>query len=131
MKALSIRQPWAWLIANGHKDIENRSWGTSFRGPVFVHAGKAFDPDVRPGVDEMNGVRLPARADLARGAIVGVATVVDCVETHRSDWFYGPYGFVLTNAKPLLPVPCRGQLGLFDVPADVAEQLRALAARGT
>ncbi|MCP4687042.1 MAG: ASCH domain-containing protein, partial [Desulfobacterales bacterium] len=43
MKALSIRQPWAWLIANGYKDIENRSWRTSFRGEFLIHAGKKFD----------------------------------------------------------------------------------------
>ncbi len=43
MKALSIRQPWAWLIANGYKDIENRSWRTNFRGEFLIHAGKKFD----------------------------------------------------------------------------------------
>ena len=43
MKALSIMQPWAWLICAGHKDIENRSWSTGFRGPVLIHAGKKFD----------------------------------------------------------------------------------------
>ena len=42
MKALSIRQPWAWLIVNGHKDIENRSWPTRFRGPVLIHAAKGM-----------------------------------------------------------------------------------------
>jgi hypothetical protein len=40
--ALSIRQPWAWLIVNGFKDLENRSWSTAFRGPVWIHAGKAW-----------------------------------------------------------------------------------------
>ena len=43
MKALSIRQPWAWLIVNGYKDIENRNWRTNFRGRVYVHAGKRPD----------------------------------------------------------------------------------------
>lgn len=42
MKALSIRQPWAWLIANGYKDIENRSWRTNYRGPVLIHASAAM-----------------------------------------------------------------------------------------
>ncbi|WP_229215634.1 ASCH domain-containing protein [Duganella sp. CY15W] len=48
MKALSIRQPWAWLIVNGYKDIENRSWSTNVRGKVLVHASKgapATHPD--------------------------------------------------------------------------------------
>lgn len=42
--ALSIRQPWAWLIVNNHKPVENRSWPTSFRGRFLVHAGKTRDP---------------------------------------------------------------------------------------
>lgn len=43
MKALSIRQPWAWLIVAGYKDIENRSWPTNFRGRVYIHASRKFD----------------------------------------------------------------------------------------
>ena len=43
VKALSIQQPWAWLIVNGHKDIENRDWRTNFRGPVAIHAGKKIE----------------------------------------------------------------------------------------
>ena len=38
---LSIRQPWAWLIVNGYKDIENRTWSTRFRGKVLIHGMKA------------------------------------------------------------------------------------------
>lgn len=39
MKAISIHQPWAWLIVEGYKDIENRTWLTAYRGPVLIHAG--------------------------------------------------------------------------------------------
>jgi hypothetical protein len=42
VKALSIRQPWAWLIVNGQKDIENRCWKTHFRGKIYVHAAKGM-----------------------------------------------------------------------------------------
>jgi hypothetical protein len=45
MKVLSIRQPWAFLIVNGHKNIENRDWLTAYRGPVLIHAGKQWDED--------------------------------------------------------------------------------------
>jgi len=37
--SLSIRQPWAWLIVQGHKPIENRTWPTTYRGPLLIHAG--------------------------------------------------------------------------------------------
>ena len=42
MKALSIRQPWAWLIVCGHKPLENRSWPTPYRGPLLIHAAKGM-----------------------------------------------------------------------------------------
>ena len=45
MKALSIQQPWAFLIVNGLKDIENRDWSTTFRGLIYVHAGKTLDTE--------------------------------------------------------------------------------------
>ena len=44
MKALSIRQPWSWLIAAGYKDIENRTWHTNYRGKFYVHAAKKLEP---------------------------------------------------------------------------------------
>lgn len=40
MKYLTVRQPWAWLLVNGHKDIENRSWPTKYRGPLLIHAAQ-------------------------------------------------------------------------------------------
>jgi len=43
MKALSIRQPWAWLLVEGFKDIENRTWKTNYRGSFLIHASKQFD----------------------------------------------------------------------------------------
>ena len=43
MKVLSVRQPWAWAIIHGGKDVENRNWDTKFRGRLAIHAGKQFD----------------------------------------------------------------------------------------
>jgi ASCH domain len=43
-RLLTIRQPWAWAIIYGGKDVENRSWLTKHRGPLLIHAGSAFDP---------------------------------------------------------------------------------------
>ena len=45
IKVLSVRQPWAWLICAGFKDVENRSWKTSYQGRLYIHAGKSFDWD--------------------------------------------------------------------------------------
>ncbi len=126
MRTLSIRQPWAWLILNAGKDIENRDWKTTYRGRILIHASKGMTRDeyfdaaetaidaltVRP---HQRGLTLPAFKQLERGGIVGSVEISDCVEESDSPWFFGYYGFVLRDPKPLPFYPVRGQLGFFDV----------------
>ena len=120
MRALSILQPWAWLITNGLKDIENRVWSTKFRGEFYVHAGKGFDHQALFTLNDepefrVRFVGMPSHPEnFARGGIVGSAVLVDCVEDHDSEWFNGPYGFVLRDAKVLPFQPCRGMLNFFE-----------------
>lgn len=120
MKALCIRQPWAWLIVNGHKDIENRSWNTNVRGRVLIHAAKgmtreeyeiARDCALWISID----IPLPTFNDLKRGGIIGSVEIVDCVTQSDSPWYYDEYGFVLRNPKPLPFAPMKGRLGFFEV----------------
>lgn len=118
MKALSIRQPWAWLIVNGHKDVENRSWQTKFRGPVLIHASKTMTDDDYTNAwvhAQDNNVCLPEAKDLERGGIVGQAIIVDCVTQSDSPWFFGPKGLIMEDANPLPFKPCKGMLGFFQV----------------
>jgi len=127
MKALSIRQPWAWLVAEGHKDIENRDWATSFRGRTLIHAGKTMRmANYRAAVEfaATLGVTIPHAQELHRGGIVGVATMIDCVHHSRSPWFFGKYGFVLDEQMPLPFTPCPGQLGFFEIEREISQQLR-------
>jgi hypothetical protein len=120
MKALSIQQPWAWLIANGHKEIKNRDWKfmPTFRGRFLIHTGMLPDKEA---LDDMELIQeqtgfLPPSNVFEFGGIIGVAEIVDCVREHPSSWFFGPIGFVLRNATPLPFIPYRGQLGFFEVP---------------
>lgn len=116
--ALSIRQPWAWAILHAGKDIENREWSTRYRGPVCIHAAKGMTSDEWREASHwirMNfGSLAPLLSEIQRGGIVGVADIVDCVSQSGSPWFFGRYGFVLQNARPVEFVPVRGALGLFD-----------------
>jgi hypothetical protein len=134
VKALSIRQPYAWLIVNGIKDIENRDWPTKFRGRVLIHAGVTYPKrdyaDDAVAYARHHGIAYPAREEMI-GGIVGVATITDCVTASDSMWFNGKYGFVLADAKPLPFVPCKGQLNFFDVPEDVAATLRQMHTKAT
>jgi len=121
MRALSIRQPWAWLILNAGKDIENRDWPTRFRGRFLIHASKGMTHSEYDEVQWEAGTGLPAFELpkfelLERGGIVGTAVLVDCVELSPSPWFFGRYGFELRDAMPLPFRPFKGALGFFDVP---------------
>jgi len=128
MKALSIRQPWAFLIAHGLKDLENRDWETHYRGPLLIHAGKTLAddaflscqtllnriPGVRAQLEALGGITV-GELKAQCGGIVGRAELVDCVEESTSPWFVGRFGFVLENPQPLPFLPLRGQLGIFEV----------------
>lgn len=114
--AISIKQPWAWLIVNGHKDIENRNWHTSVRGTVFIHASKAFDKDGYVWVKEaFPEIKMPEVEEFQTGGIVGSAEIWGCVNRSGSPWFFGEYGFKLKDAKVLPFREYRGQLGFFKV----------------
>jgi hypothetical protein len=129
MKAITIKAPWAWAIIHASKDIENRSWKTSFRGTVAVHASQGLTRDdykwARRWTKERTGILLPDFEELHRAAIIGTVDVVDCVRRHSSPWYArGGYGFVLANPKPLSsPVPCAGFLGFWEVPEDVRRRV--------
>jgi hypothetical protein len=110
--ALSVRQPFAWLITHGIKPVENRVWRTNYRGPILIHAGQRWFEDAED-YWPWSHIPRPAEHEFQRGGIVGEATIADCVTAHRSGWFQGPYGFVLTRARPLLFRPCPGMPGLF------------------
>lgn len=110
--ALSIQQPWAWLIVHGLKDVENRRWFTNVRGWIGLHASRSIDVEGLEWVAERYpDLRLPGEYQL--GGIVGRAVLEDCVDWHPSPWFVGPHGFVLSRAEPLDFRPCRGKLGFF------------------
>lgn len=124
MKALSIRQPWAWLIIHGGKDIENRSWHTKFRGRFLVHASsgctrkewaEAVSFALEAGMIK-HPADVPAIDELQRGGIIGSVELVDSVDTSDSPWYMGEKGFVLRDPKPLGFTPIKGRLGFFDVP---------------
>jgi hypothetical protein len=112
--ALSVQQPWAWLIVNRYKDIENRDWSTKVRGLIGIHAGLKFDRESYQYVRAtMPDIPMPNIGDFQLGGIVGRVELVDCVTTSDSRWFTGDFGFVLRNGEPLPFVRCRGMLGFF------------------
>lgn len=122
VKCLSIKQPYAWLIMAGYKDVENRTWRTHYRGPLLVHAGLTFAKNVAFGGE--SGIFLPPDFfGFARGAVIGRVDLIDCVMGHQSRWAAtGCYHWVMS--QPVLfdsPIPYKGRLGLFEVPDEIAQ----------
>lgn len=114
MKALTVCQPYADQIAKGEKVIENRTWPTTVRGRVAIHAGKSrswLDPD-----DETE------RPAMAFGAIVATAELYGCVRVDRlppelagRHDANGPWCFLLRDIRPCdSPIPVRGAQGWWD-----------------
>jgi hypothetical protein len=114
---LSVRLPWAWLLVNGPrpgvawKDVENRSWATKYRGPVFIHASSTFTKGdweaaclfISASIDDETRIKLgqatPQFDEMRKlsGQIIGIVEIADCVTKSGSPWFCGDYGFVMTN----------------------------------
>lgn len=123
MKAISIRQPWAWAILHGGKDIENRDRRWNLRGRVVIHASATLTRDEIAAIEDLarDGWPVPSREAFRTrcmlGALVGTVEIVNCVRGHHSPWFFGLFGLVLREPRPFkTPIPYRGALGVMDVP---------------
>lgn len=145
MKALSLTNPWAWLvtreptIALPRKDIENRTWNTKFRGEFLIHAAKGMtrsDYDdavsfVRSRLGYEAARTIPPHTDLMRGGFVGRARLVDVIVpcnppeyvgdscSCNRTWHMGnQFGYVLTDVVALPFVAYSGLQRFFNVADD-------------
>lgn len=83
MKVLTIRQPWASLIALGEKKIETRSWRTNYRGELLIHAGKSVDHDtckIHPFTDVLVNHGIIFKQDMPTGLIIAKVNLIDCIQ---------------------------------------------------
>lgn len=125
VKALTIKQPWAWAIAAGIKRVENRSWRTNYRGWLAIHAAvrRGYATAGRRMLEEL-GHAVPKRDELIYSAIVAVARVADCVpasDLSDDPLAFGPWCWVLDDLQRLeTPFACPGRLSLWTPPEEFA-----------
>lgn len=125
MKVITIKQPFATLIAEGLKEYEFRTWKTKYRGNILIHAGKSIDKQAMKRYKHLN-LNYPT------GCIIAKATVTDCI--HVDDEFrkvlkakdenvyhgvikdntWVGYGFKLENVEKIAPISIKGKLSLWD-----------------
>jgi hypothetical protein len=127
MKALTVRQPWAWAIIYANKDIENRGWDILYRGDILIHAAKGCTKKEYLQAQEFCqsiGVSIPELNLLSRGQIIGVVTVVGCQfsETGSGWGMLQQFHWHLANPREIKPISYIGQLGLFDVPDELVQE---------
>jgi hypothetical protein len=153
MKALSLSQPWCWAVLHANKHIENRSWQPPIEmigQQIVLHAAKSWDDErqyvyrehghlglLTPiGMLLAMGLEPPSRRDLYQvSALVGIATIdrvvtkSDTLPEDQKRWFFGEYGWVLTNVLSLpRPIACTGKQGLWTVPAPLTAEIAEMAA---
>jgi hypothetical protein len=135
MKAISLWQPWASLVATRNKWVETRSWQTPYRGPILIHAARrkvtrdereyfesvaAFQDAMRMGEiswDTMPYGQMVALAVLGR--VVPTEAIRDAIpdmEYAFGDYSNGRWAWVFTRIDPIDPFPYKGERGLFDLP---------------
>lgn len=137
--AISIRQPWAYAIMHLGKRVENRTWSTRYRGPIYIHAAKGMKREEYEQFawwwfHEFTGHRtthaIPSMDSMPRGGIVARADVIDCIRSQHAlphgitreqgdryivPWWQGPYGIVLAKVEPVPFIPCKGKLSIFEI----------------
>lgn len=122
MKALTVKEPWASLIAYGYKEYEFRSWKTNYRGKILIHAGKTLKKDVSKKFEEYN-------LEYSKGEIIAIADLTDCILVdekfnkellNKNKLVYGrsnhtmKYAWKLENVKLINKIKVNGKLGLWD-----------------
>ena len=125
MKVITVKQPFATLIAEGLKEYEFRTWKTKYRGDILIHAGKSIDKKAMKRYEHLN-LEYPI------GCIIAKVTITDCISIDdearkmlkqknlliysniikHTDW--QGYGFKLENVEKVKPIKASGKLSLWD-----------------
>lgn len=119
LKAISIKQPFAWFVVNGFKPLENRNTLKNFKGDVLIHTGKKWDDNwmEKMKIDSTTQMAIRSMSALKSqypfGGIVGVATFTGSITESDSAWFVGKYAFQIENAYEIDFIKCKGKLGFF------------------
>jgi len=151
MKCLTVKQPWASLIALGAKHNETRSWYTNYRGPLAIHASARMNLEQRALCVESPiwSVRRMVPSEYPLGSVIALVNLVDCLpivaddgpypndavmmniaglcrpgnltepELSFGDYTPGRYAWIFSDVRQVEPVPCRGRLGLWNLPQEV------------
>lgn len=124
MKVLTIKQPFASLIAEGYKEYEFRTWKTKYRGPLLIHAGLGVDKEAMKRYEKLN-------LNYPKGKIIAKVNLTDCIEVdnnlksklkEKNYLVYQgainsnkkEYAFKLENVEKIAEISIKGKLSFWD-----------------
>ncbi len=124
MKVITIKQPWATLIAKRYKEYEFRTWKTKYRGEILIHAGKGTDKEAMTRFEDL-------KLEYPEGCIIAKAKITDCIyvddnfrkrvipknpnvykSLNRTEW--EGYGFKIEEVEEIRPIKINGKLSLWE-----------------
>ena len=124
MKVITIKQPWATLIAKGYKEYEFRTWKTKYRGEILIHAGKGTDKEAMTRFEDL-------KLEYPEGCIIAKAKITDCIyvddnfrkrvipknpnvykSLNRTEW--EGYGFKIEEVEEIRSIKINGKLSLWE-----------------
>lgn len=119
-KAISIKQPWAWVISEGHKTIETRTWPTQYRGDIIVVSSLKPDKTMLDYLMKETNGKIESK--LLYGQALCIADLVDCrlmtaddEGDAMCDLYPGAYSWVLENIRKIKPFKQKGALGIYQI----------------
>ena len=131
MKVITIKQPFASLIAEGYKEYEFRTWRTKFRGDILIHAGKGVDKKAMEKYKHLV-------SDCPSGCMLGIVKITDCIKiddearemlkdnivydnvVNNKDW--DGFGFKIESIRKVENTPANGKLSLWDFEGEIIEK---------
>ena len=130
IKGLTLHRPWGYAIARLDKRVENRSWACWLKPGdyIAIHNGQKWDKNASRFIREMGDSETKSDAEInTPGMIIAVARFDGNIKDEdpgRSPWFFGPYGWLLSEVVEIEPVLAKGQQGLWNLPEAVLQSVR-------
>lgn len=132
IKAVTISQPWASLIARGEKWIENRTWSTNYRGELAIHAGKGLQyltkEDIKQyptgciiavgqlvACERLDTIQQMSVSELDQHDLIHLGAYRTWSQAAIHHYAEGPWCWILEDVQPVDHFPCKGAQGLWNI----------------
>lgn len=133
IKGLTLIRPWSWAIVHASKRIENRTWkpNLAMGDWIAIHAGSKWIQTDANWIADTFCYSVPPKEEQPAGVIIGVARYAGWTTGDKSPWFFGPYGWLLSDVSAIeQPIPHTGALSLWNLQPEALALVQAHILKG-